>query len=303
MSEDPASSLVFISYARPDYDKASRLYTDLKTRGLNPWLDKESILPGQDWDNEIKRAIKKSRFFIALLSSNSVTKIGYVQRELKNALEKQEEFPEPNTYLIPARLDECNIEDLRLTKIQYVDLFSEWNMGIEKIVKAMEVGNSSQGASNLNNIKYRLESSLIGIETKLSPLKYYTQLEKLMEWYSKKANHEKSRFNVYQITIIIAGISIPVINAIILATELARVIVSIIAMIIFFSVAISQVHKYEEKWILTSTVNEGLSNEKDFFDNNAGSYSGLNDDEKHKLLVERAKFIIQDELSGNLPID
>jgi Protein of unknown function (DUF4231) len=104
-------------------------------------------------------------------------------------------------------------------------------------------------------------------------------------------------------SIIIAGISIPVINAIVIATELARVIVSIIAMIIFFSVAISQVHKYEEKWIQTSAINEGLSNEKDFFDNNAGSYSGLNDDEKHKLLVERARFIIQDELSGNLPID
>jgi hypothetical protein len=42
---------------------------------------------------------------------------------------------------------------------------------------------------------------------------------------------------------------------------------------------------------------------KIFFDTNAGSYSGLNDDEKHKLLVERAKFVIQDELSGNLPID
>ena len=123
MSEDSSNSLIFISYARADYHKAATLYRDLKTRGLNPWLDKESILPGQSWDDEIKRAINKSRFFIALLSSNSVTKVGYVQRELKNALEKQEEFPEPNTYLIPARLDECNIEDLRLTKIQYVESF------------------------------------------------------------------------------------------------------------------------------------------------------------------------------------
>lgn len=123
-----------------------------------------------------------------------------------------------------------------------------------------------------------------------------------MEWYSKKAHHEKSRFNLYQITIIMTGISIPVINGI-YAFEVGRIIVSIIAMVIFFSVAISQVHKYEEKWILTSTINEALNNEKDFFDNNAGSYSGLNDDEKHTLLVERAKFIIQDEVSGNLPID
>jgi len=75
------------------------------------------------------------------------------------------------------------------------------------------------------------------------------------------------------------------------------------AIVIFFSVAINQVHKYEEKWILTSTIKEALNNEKDFFDNNAGNYNGLNEDQKQRLLVEKTKLIIQDELSGYLPID
>jgi hypothetical protein len=160
--------------------------------------------------------------------------------------------------------DECNIEDLRLTKIQYVDLFSDWNIGIERIIKSMEISNSTQGLTNLNNIKYRLEPSLVGIETKLSPFKYYTQLEKLMDGIVKKANRAKSRFNAYQIMIIIAGISIPVIAGI-NSNDLVRIMVSIITMIIFFSVAISQVHRYEEKWIMTSRINEALNNEKDFF--------------------------------------
>ena len=173
------------------------------------------------------------------------------------------------------------------------------------MIKAMEIGNSSQGISNLSNIKYRLEDSLVDIESKLSPLKYYAQLEKIIEWYNKKGHHEKSRFDLYQIVIIMAGISIPAINMAygieILSKLEIIIVVSIATIVIFFSTAINQVHQYEEKWISTSTIREALNNEKDFFDNNAGNYNGLNDDQKQRLLVERAKFIIQDEFSGFLP--
>jgi TIR domain len=48
---------VFISYAREDINAAQRLYNELKNAGLVPWMDKYSILPGQNWDIEIKKAI------------------------------------------------------------------------------------------------------------------------------------------------------------------------------------------------------------------------------------------------------
>ena len=48
---------VFISYAREDSDAARRLYNDLKSHGLNLWLDKECLLPGQDWRREIRKAL------------------------------------------------------------------------------------------------------------------------------------------------------------------------------------------------------------------------------------------------------
>jgi hypothetical protein len=42
---------VFISYARQDSDAAQRLYNDLSSKtDLNPWLDKENLLPGQNWN-------------------------------------------------------------------------------------------------------------------------------------------------------------------------------------------------------------------------------------------------------------
>ncbi len=47
-------------------------------------MDRKDILIGQNW----QLAIQKSSYFLALLSSNSVSKAGYVQKELRMALDK-----------------------------------------------------------------------------------------------------------------------------------------------------------------------------------------------------------------------
>ena len=157
---------VFISYAREDSNAAKRLYNDLRSAGLNPWLDKESILPGQNWEIEIKKAIKNSRYFLSLNSSNSVQKIGFVQKELKNALERQEYFPESAVYLIPIRLDDCQLAYQKLEKIQYADMFPDWNRGLEKITQTMEVENE-RDSKIVDEVKNKLESSVVNIESAL----------------------------------------------------------------------------------------------------------------------------------------
>ena len=81
----------------------------MRKEGYNPWLDKKSILPGQNWDNEIKKAIKTCRYIIILFSSNLVDKISYIQKELKDAIREQQNFPESFIFIIPARLDDSEI--------------------------------------------------------------------------------------------------------------------------------------------------------------------------------------------------
>ncbi len=50
------------------------------------WLNKD-ILPGEQWKMKIRQAINASEFFIACLSTNSVQKRGYLQKEIRGALE------------------------------------------------------------------------------------------------------------------------------------------------------------------------------------------------------------------------
>jgi hypothetical protein len=130
---------LFIRYAKEDCEKALKLYRELKKeRDLKPWIDKVSLLPGQKWKVAISNAIRDSRFFVALLSSNSVNKKGYGQKELKEALDILDEYPESQVYLIPVRLDNCKVSDSRLKQIQYVDLFPDWDKGFSKILYTIQ---------------------------------------------------------------------------------------------------------------------------------------------------------------------
>lgn len=129
---------VFLSYAHEDSEPAQRLYTDLKKSGANVWFDRECLLPGQKWKATIKQAIVDSRFFIALLSVNSVNKKGYVQKELKDALEILDEYPDSAIFLIPVRLDTSRPLDRRLHDLQWVDMFPDWSDGLRRILRVLE---------------------------------------------------------------------------------------------------------------------------------------------------------------------
>lgn len=100
---------VFISYSRSDIGVASEIYEYLSYKGFNVWMDKFSLVSGQEWKLEIHNNIKSSDFFIACLSENSVSKRGYIQKELKEAISVLDEMPEGEIYIIPVRIDDCEL--------------------------------------------------------------------------------------------------------------------------------------------------------------------------------------------------
>jgi hypothetical protein len=85
---------IFLSYTHEDIGMAKRIYPDLKRYGLDIWFDNESLLPGQDWDNEIEKAIETSKYFLILLSSKGMSKRGYVHKEIRLALSIDDRCPE-----------------------------------------------------------------------------------------------------------------------------------------------------------------------------------------------------------------
>ncbi len=119
---------VFLIYACEDLEAARKLAADLRERGFNPWLDIEEITPGQVWQKTVIHALEKSAAAIALVSKY-FSKKGFVQEELKVALEILQEREKDISPIIPVRLDDSEVPE-RLSHIHWVNLFDENGMDL-----------------------------------------------------------------------------------------------------------------------------------------------------------------------------
>lgn len=128
---------VFISYAHEDLAIAKKIYSDLKYANVNVWMDHEDLLPGQNWRLVVEKEIKSSTYFLALLSTNSINKRGFVQKELSIAIDILDEIPEGRIFIIPVRIDECKSFLHRLSDLHWIDLFESYENNLEKIFRTI----------------------------------------------------------------------------------------------------------------------------------------------------------------------
>lgn len=118
--------LVFISHANEDNAAAKRLYKRLKDDGFDPWLDEERLLPGQNWSLEIEKALRASDVILLCFSAVSVAKSGFIQKEYKRAMDILQEKPEGTIFVIPIRLDECEMPNF-IRELHWMDYPADYD--------------------------------------------------------------------------------------------------------------------------------------------------------------------------------
>jgi anti-anti-sigma factor len=138
---------VFLCHASGDKPAVRDLYRRLASAGVKPWLDDVDLLPGQVWEREIPAAVRKSDAVLVCLSPTSVGKTGYLQREIKYALDAAEEQSDDSIFLIPGRLEPCDVPE-RLRRWQWVDLFMA--DGFDRLLTALQARALALGRSGIN---------------------------------------------------------------------------------------------------------------------------------------------------------
>lgn len=110
---------IFLSYRSIEVDFALKLAADLKNAGLNLWIDRLDIRPGEDWRRSLQAAVDECAALIAVLTPEYVAS-KYCQRELSRA----DRFFHP---IIPLLLKPVPDKDwpIEIEREQYID-FSGW---------------------------------------------------------------------------------------------------------------------------------------------------------------------------------
>lgn len=146
-------SHVFISYVRDDLEIVDRLVGELKSAGIEVWLDREKIRPGFRWQEAIEKAIEDGAFFIACFSAAYRQRSrNHMNEELTIAIEELRLRPTDRAWFIPVVLNNSTVPKRRigggdkLTDLQWVDLDNDWNEGIGKLVSVILDESLSNGS-------------------------------------------------------------------------------------------------------------------------------------------------------------
>jgi formylglycine-generating enzyme required for sulfatase activity len=109
---------------------------------VDAWLDKEKLIPGQDWELEIRKAVRESDVVVVCLSKQ-FNQAGFRQKEVRLALDTAMEKPEGEIFIIPVRLEEGDPPE-SLRKWHWVDLFED--VGYRKLMLALRTRAGKIGA-------------------------------------------------------------------------------------------------------------------------------------------------------------
>ena len=181
---------IFLAHANEDKEAVLKLYDLLNKSGYKPWMDKKDLVGGQEWKSVIQEEIAKSQLFVACFSRHSTKKQGFVQREFRMALTNAADRPPGSIYIIPIRLDECEIPDLRheeyginLRERHWIDYWEP--DGFEQLEKAIA---HQYGPFEI------IKESTVEVELKSEKGVDYTKLRDLLaEGKWKEANQETSK--------------------------------------------------------------------------------------------------------------
>jgi hypothetical protein len=127
---------VFLCHAKEDKPAVWALHARLTKDGFDPWLDRVNLLPGEAWEAVIGKALRECDIVLICLSPVALTKRGFVQQEVRVAQSVANEYPPGVTFLIPVRLQDCELPD-SIAGLHAVNLFEDEEENYQSLVAAL----------------------------------------------------------------------------------------------------------------------------------------------------------------------
>lgn len=121
---------VFISYKSEEKEVADLVKNTLESNGFSCWIAPECIPYGGKYSAEIPAAIKDSKVFVLILSSNSM-RSNWVEKELDSAINKKK-------VIIPFRIDNADFSDsfdFYLNNVQRIEAYKRIKAALNELVE------------------------------------------------------------------------------------------------------------------------------------------------------------------------
>jgi hypothetical protein len=120
---------IFITYSSKDQKVARIICTALEHRGLTCWISSRDVKPGQNFQEQIVRAIRAAKIMVLVFTANA-NNSNEIKKEL--ALASQN-----NLVVIPVRIEDVTPNEAfayEFATRQWIDLFGDWETSVARLV-------------------------------------------------------------------------------------------------------------------------------------------------------------------------
>lgn len=121
---------IFITYSSKDQKVARSICSALENRGLGCWISSRDVKPGQNFQEQIVKAIRAAKIMVLVFTANA-NNSNEIKKEL--ALASQNDL-----IVIPVRIQDVAPNDAfayEFATRQWVDLFDDWEASIARLVE------------------------------------------------------------------------------------------------------------------------------------------------------------------------
>jgi hypothetical protein len=124
------ASHIFISHSSKDQKVARTICTALENRGLTCWVYSRNIQPGQNFQEQIVRAIRAAKIMVLVFTANANSS-NEIKKELAIASQN-------NLVVIPVRIEDVIPNEAfayEFATRQWIDLFEDWESSIARLTE------------------------------------------------------------------------------------------------------------------------------------------------------------------------
>ena len=137
------TSHIFISHSSKDQKVARTICTALENRGLTCWVYSRNIQPGQNFQEQIVRAIRAAKIMVLVFTANANSS-NEIKKELAIASQN-------NLVVIPVRIEDVIPNEAfayEFATRQWIDLFEDWESSIARLVELIATTSDDQPSSD-----------------------------------------------------------------------------------------------------------------------------------------------------------
>jgi len=112
------------------------------------------------------------------------------------------------------------------------------------------------------------------------------------KWHAAKARWNRRRFHAMEITTLVAGALIPIVNLLGLATFWAGLFSGLLGGLVVIATALGKLFKFHENWLQYRALVETLDREVELYVNSVADYASGGQTDRNRLFVERVENLL-----------